>query len=155
MYSFVCFFIFRHHTSTFVFPAIISFSLYRIMYCKAISPLVKYFFSKVSFMVLYVWYLWIACFLILVWIVNHVCKPVYIYRSQYVWLVHQLFFGNSRRFFLVSYTKDFGRITRFWGNDLATVLITAFCHKLLSLSLVVIQIYKEWINLQIDFEKYF
>ena len=40
-------------------------------------------------------------------------------------------FSNSGKLSLVSYTKDFGRITRFWGNDLATVPYTAFCLDLL------------------------
>lgn len=34
--------------------------------------------------------------------------------------------------FLVPYNKDFGRITRFLGNDLATVLFAAFCYELRS-----------------------
>ena len=33
---------------------------------------------------------------------------------------------------LVPYTKDLGRITQFWGNDLATVLFATFCFELLS-----------------------
>lgn len=36
------------------------------------------------------------------------------------------FFGNSGKFLFVPYTKGFGRITHFLGNDLATVLYTAF-----------------------------
>ena len=40
-------------------------------------------------------------------------------------------FCNSGKFLLVPYTKDFGRITHFLGNDLATVLYTAFCLDLL------------------------
>ena len=34
--------------------------------------------------------------------------------------------------FLVPYNKDFGRITRFLCNDLATVLFAAFCYELRS-----------------------
>ena len=34
--------------------------------------------------------------------------------------------------FLVPYTKDFGRITQFWGNDLATVQSAALYLELLS-----------------------
>ncbi len=37
-----------------------------------------------------------------------------------------LFFRNSGKFLFVPYTKGFGRITHFLGNDLATVLYTAF-----------------------------
>ena len=37
------------------------------------------------------------------------------------------FYSNSGRFFLEPYTKDFGRITYFRGNDLATVPFAAFC----------------------------
>lgn len=36
------------------------------------------------------------------------------------------FFRNSGKFLFVPYTKGFGRITHFLGNDLATVLYTAF-----------------------------
>lgn len=36
------------------------------------------------------------------------------------------FFYNSGKFLFVPYTKGFGRITHFLGNDLATVLYTAF-----------------------------
>lgn len=35
-------------------------------------------------------------------------------------------FPNSGKFLFVPYTKGFGRITHFLGNDLATVLYTAF-----------------------------
>ena len=42
------------------------------------------------------------------------------------------FFRNSGKLSLVPYTKDFGRITHFLGNDLATVLYTAFYLELLS-----------------------
>lgn len=35
-------------------------------------------------------------------------------------------FCNSGKFLFVPYTKGFGRITHFLGNDLATVLYTAF-----------------------------
>lgn len=44
-------------------------------------------------------------------------------------------FNSYRNFgitFLVPYNKDFGRITRFLGNDLATVLFAAFCYELRS-----------------------
>lgn len=40
--------------------------------------------------------------------------------------------GNFGITFLVPYNKDFGRITRFLGNDLATVLFAAFCYELRS-----------------------
>jgi len=39
---------------------------------------------------------------------------------------------NSGKLLLLPYTKDFGRITRFLGNDLATVPFAAFCHELRS-----------------------
>ena len=39
------------------------------------------------------------------------------------------FFSNFGITFLVPYNKDFGRITRFLGNDLATVLFAAFCYE--------------------------
>lgn len=42
------------------------------------------------------------------------------------------FFGNSGKLLFVPYTKDFGRITQFWGNDLATVLYATFCSDMLS-----------------------
>ena len=42
------------------------------------------------------------------------------------------FFSNFGITFLVPYNKDFGRITRFLGNDLATVLFAAFCYELRS-----------------------
>ena len=51
---------------------------------------------------------------------------------------------NSGRFSLVFYTKDFGRITHFWGNDLATVPISALCCELLSLLLVLTQRYEDF-----------
>lgn len=35
-------------------------------------------------------------------------------------------YANSGKFLFVPYTKGFGRITHFLGNDLATVLYTAF-----------------------------
>ena len=41
-------------------------------------------------------------------------------------------FTNFGITFLVPYNKDFGRITRFLGNDLATVLFAAFCYELRS-----------------------
>ena len=41
-------------------------------------------------------------------------------------------FYNSGKFLLEPYTKGFGRITHFLGNDLATVLYTAFYLELLS-----------------------
>lgn len=46
------------------------------------------------------------------------------------------FFGNSGKLLLLPYTKGFGRITHFLGNDLATVLYTAFCLDLLFKQLV-------------------
>lgn len=42
------------------------------------------------------------------------------------------FYRNFGITFLVPYNKDFGRITRFLGNDLATVLFAAFCYELRS-----------------------
>lgn len=41
-------------------------------------------------------------------------------------------FSNSGKLLFVPYTKDFGRITQFWGNDLATVLYATFCSDMLS-----------------------
>lgn len=41
-------------------------------------------------------------------------------------------FNNSGKLLFVPYTKDFGRITQFWGNDLATVLYATFCSDMLS-----------------------
>ena len=41
-------------------------------------------------------------------------------------------FHNSGKLLFVPYTKDFGRITQFWGNDLATVLYATFCSDMLS-----------------------
>lgn len=46
------------------------------------------------------------------------------------------FFINSGKLLLLPYTKGFGRITHFLGNDLATVLYTAFCLDLLFKQLV-------------------
>lgn len=46
------------------------------------------------------------------------------------------FFRNSGKLLLLPYTKGFGRITHFLGNDLATVLYTAFCLDLLFKQLV-------------------
>ena len=46
--------------------------------------------------------------------------------------VSQEFYDNFGITFLVPYNKDFGRITRFLGNDLATVLFAAFCYELRS-----------------------
>lgn len=45
-------------------------------------------------------------------------------------------FCNSGKLLLLPYTKGFGRITHFLGNDLATVLYTAFCLDLLFKQLV-------------------
>jgi len=42
------------------------------------------------------------------------------------------FFRNSGKLLLLPYTKGFGRITRFWGNDLATVQSAAFYLELLT-----------------------
>ena len=41
------------------------------------------------------------------------------------------FFINSGKLLFVPYTKDFGRITQFWGNDLATVHVAEVCIALL------------------------
>ena len=46
------------------------------------------------------------------------------------------FYCNSGKLLLLPYTKGFGRITHFLGNDLATVLYTAFCLDLLFKQLV-------------------
>lgn len=46
------------------------------------------------------------------------------------------FLCNSGKLLLLPYTKGFGRITHFLGNDLATVLYTAFCLDLLFKQLV-------------------
>lgn len=46
------------------------------------------------------------------------------------------YFRNSGKFFLEPYTKDFGRITHFLGNDLATVLSATFCSELRSWQLI-------------------
>lgn len=43
-----------------------------------------------------------------------------------------IIFYNSGKFLLEPYTKGFGRITHFLGNDLATVLYTAFYLELLT-----------------------
>lgn len=53
-------------------------------------------------------------------------------------LIHRKsrFFINSGKLLLLPYTKGFGRITHFLGNDLATVLYTAFCLDLLFKQLV-------------------
>lgn len=48
------------------------------------------------------------------------------------YLQSQSFLCNFGITFLVPYNKDFGRITRFLGNDLATVLFAAFCYELRS-----------------------
>ena len=53
------------------------------------------------------------------------------HRPDYVLWIEQ-FFYNSGKFLLEPYTKGFGRITHFLGNDLATVLYTAFYLELLS-----------------------
>ena len=47
-------------------------------------------------------------------------------------MVIQDIFINSGKLLFVPYTKDFGRITQFWGNDLATVLYATFCSDMLS-----------------------
>lgn len=47
-------------------------------------------------------------------------------------LEHTKYFRNSGKLLFVPYTKDFGRITQFWGNDLATVLYATFCSDMLS-----------------------
>ena len=49
-------------------------------------------------------------------------------------LIHRKsrFLYNSGKLLFVPYTKDFGRITQFWGNDLATVLYATFCSDMLS-----------------------
>ena len=52
--------------------------------------------------------------------------------DHYFVKVDKKFFDNFGITFLVPYNKDFGRITRFLGNDLATVLFAAFCYELRS-----------------------
>ena len=53
---------------------------------------------------------------------------------------------NFESFFLEPYTKDFGRITHFLGNDLVTVLSAAFCPELRSWQLILnTKITKKWI----------
>lgn len=42
------------------------------------------------------------------------------------------FFSKFGIVFLVPYNKDFGRITQFCGNDVATVPFAAFCYNLRS-----------------------
>lgn len=46
--------------------------------------------------------------------------------------IRKIIFRNSGKLLFVPYTKDFGRITQFWGNDLATVLYATFCSDMLS-----------------------
>ena len=48
-------------------------------------------------------------------------------HSLFCWGIPEIF----RKFgivFLVPYNKDFGRITQFCGNDVATVPFAAFCY---------------------------
>lgn len=52
------------------------------------------------------------------------------------WHKNPRFLCNSGKLLLLPYTKGFGRITHFLGNDLATVLYTAFCLDLLFKQLV-------------------
>lgn len=52
--------------------------------------------------------------------------------KQYIIVCNLVFFCNSGKLLFVPYTKDFGRITQFWGNDLATVLYATFCSDMLS-----------------------
>ena len=55
------------------------------------------------------------------------------YRKYYVNCLDMTCnFINSGKLLFVPYTKDFGRITQFWGNDLATVLYATFCSDMLS-----------------------
>ena len=64
-------------------------------------------------MVLYVWYL-MNCLFFDFGMDRKSCMQAGIYLLKSVRLTRtSIVFGNSRRFFLVSYTKDFGRITRF------------------------------------------
>lgn len=61
--------------------------------------------------------------------------PLFFYfRAIYIKIYTSLFifFRNSGKLLFVPYTKDFGRITQFWGNDLATVLYATFCSDMLS-----------------------
>lgn len=51
-------------------------------------------------------------------------------------ILKRKFFRNSGKLLILPYTKGFGRITHFLGNDLATVLYTAFCLDLLFKQLV-------------------
>ena len=52
--------------------------------------------------------------------------------KNYITKHNSKYFRNFGITFLVPYNKDFGRITRFLGNDLATVLFAAFCYELCS-----------------------
>lgn len=57
-------------------------------------------------------------------------------RENNLFYHEKRFFCNSGKLLLLPYTKGFGRITHFLGNDLATVLYTAFCLDLLFKQLV-------------------
>lgn len=46
--------------------------------------------------------------------------------------INQSFMCNSGKFLFVPYTKGFGKITHFLGNDLATVPFAVFCYELRS-----------------------
>ena len=52
---------------------------------------------------------------------------------------------NSGKLLLVPYTKDFRRITRFWGNELATVPYAMFCLELHSSNSLLLQRYKNYL----------
>lgn len=60
-------------------------------------------------------------------IFNSLAKKKFIF---YIVIYNILY--NSGKLLFVPYTKDFGRITQFWGNDLATVLYATFCSDMLS-----------------------
>ena len=63
------------------------------------------------------------------------------YRLFTISLIIPRIFCNSGKLLLVPYTKDFGIITRFWGNDLATELFAALCYELRSSNLFQAQRY--------------
>lgn len=59
--------------------------------------------------------------------------------------IGQELFSNSGKLLLVPYTKDFRRITRFWGNELATVPYAMFCLELHSSNSLLLQRYKNYL----------
>ena len=61
---------------------------------------------------------------------NHSAKIAFLFHFSATFMKENVlatyFYCNSGKFLFVPYTKGFGRITHFLGNDLATVLYTAF-----------------------------